>query len=378
MELLFKLLLTFRYSQDKLSDWNTPAFKSQGIDQSLNDNFSKKASLNIETDDSLKYYELDISEEFIVDYLSDKMEQMKVPKIIMIKKNPHSSRSTLETNHSKNNSVDTKRSLGSNTKKGIVNDESPGSKQNFSRMECDELYKAKRAQKPNESPVTSPSKKSPFDYSFADGSSLSDEMKGDAPNSFGDKLGLNNYGSPINNQLTPKTQADSVSRKNSCFSCSDEYFDRSLLVPSKPKLDRNKLKTQSKQLNLNFVNEDLEMKMYLDKAKSVNAKPFPSMKKHNKSVHSVLECIDEEDSNESIHSKDNSAYTVDPRYLTKEAYFSTLKKNKSSKAGRSSYSILAKKVTNEDLIKITKGRSTMSQPKQQYLSINRSQSRKLT
>lgn len=318
---------------------------------------------------------MDISEEFVVDYLSDKMEQIKIPKILMSKTNPHS-RSTLETGHSKNNSADSDNSFRSNTEKRTENIDSPGSKQNFSRMECDELYKASKVQEPNESPRRSPSKKAPFDYSFADSSSRSDEMKGDALISFGDKMTLNNEGTPVNYQLTPKTQADSVIRKNSCFSCSDNSYENSLILPTKPKLDRNKLKTESKRLDLNFVNKNLEMNVYLEKAKSLNAKPFAPMNRNNKSVHSVLECINEEDSSESMRSKDNSAYTADPRYLTKGEYFATIKKHKSSKVGRSSHSILAKKITADELISISKARSTMAQPKQQYLSINRGQSRK--
>jgi hypothetical protein len=117
------------------------------------------------------------------------------------------------------------------------------------------------------------------------------------------------------------------------------------------------------------------MRTYLEKAKSLNTKTLPSMSKNNKSVRSVLECIDEEDSNEDKLLSDNSAYTADPRYLYNGNFFASLKKD-TKKSGRTSYSILAPKVTSEDLFRMTKGRSALNHPKQQYLSINRAQNRK--
>jgi hypothetical protein len=116
------------------------------------------------------------------------------------------------------------------------------------------------------------------------------------------------------------------------------------------------------------------MRTYLEKAKSLNTKTLPSMRKNNKSVRSVLECIDEEDTNEEKVFSDNSVYTADPRYLLNGNFFSSLKKDK-KKSGRISYSILAPKVTTEDLFRLTKGRGSYNHPKQKYLSMNSVHSR---
>lgn len=70
-----------------------------------------------------------------------------------------------------------------------------------------------------------------------------------------------------------------------------------------------------------------------------------------------------------------SAHTADPRYFSKNKYTDALS-NAAVNRERPSYSILARKLDGNDLLKFTsmttrKGRSTLTQPRQQYLIKNR-------
>ena len=115
------------------------------------------------------------------------------------------------------------------------------------------------------------------------------------------------------------------------------------------------------------------MKAYLEKAKSLKTVTYSPLSKQSNSVHSVLEWIDEEDSNMERNSDGMSAHTWDPRYFSKNKYTDALTKAVSNRE-RPSYSILARKLNDEDLLKLTtmrNGRGTLVQPRQQYLIKNR-------
>jgi hypothetical protein len=199
--------------------------------------------LNIETKDDRKYYELDNTSDSGVEPLSNKMERMKVPNVMMYRSDAQSG-STTEAYSSKCATAGTFNSVGSNIEKVNLYLESPGSKQNFSQMECNEFFKAKKVQRLNESPTRSPSKINPFDYSFADSSNRSDKSKDNDSSTLGKKTYSVDNGVIIN---TLRTQADSTIRKDSCFSCSDSPHDSSLLIPHQNKINRNNIKTNSKQ-----------------------------------------------------------------------------------------------------------------------------------
>lgn len=71
----------------------------------------------------------------------------------------------------------------------------------------------------------------------------------------------------------------------------------------------------------------------------------------------MLECIDEEESNQSGRSsEDHSAHTTDPRYFSKKEYMTTLTQSHSYNDPRPKYSILAKKVSNDDIYDMTEKR----------------------
>lgn len=209
----------------------------------------------------------------------------------------------------------------------------------------------------------SPSKRKPFEYSFADSSSKNDSFEINEPISFVDRVkSVSRQKEEFNPQLegiSPSTQAGTM-RSGSCYGCEDKSNEKSVLLPRKNTFDTTKIKTN-------------KIKAYLAKAQSLNVNTLSP----TKSSHSVLDCIKEEDSSDSRLSGDNSACTVDPRYFTQKEQ---LKLQKSAtKVERTSYSILAKRVSHDDFIKqrvnLRKVRSSNAQPKQNSLLINRQRSR---
>ena len=98
-----------------------------------------------------------------------------------------------------------------------------------------------------------------------------------------------------------------------------------------------------------------------------------------KHSHSRLESIDEEensnDEGDQGSSIDNSAYTADPRYFTKSEYVEALHKAASVRDDdRQRYSIMVKRISNDDFSRMQKGkvkkyRSTATQPSQHKLQL---------
>jgi hypothetical protein len=86
------------------------------------------------TEDDKTYYELDNTGDFGVEPLSNKMERMKIPNVMMCRSDAQSG-STTEAHSSKYVPAGAYNSLGSNIERVNLYHESPDSKQNFSQME---------------------------------------------------------------------------------------------------------------------------------------------------------------------------------------------------------------------------------------------------
>jgi len=269
------------------------------------------------------------------------------------------------TLHSKKNSLQINQTELPGVNIKLINPESPHSKQDYDSEDVDEHSKSCIMKLPRGSPERSPSKR-PFSYSFAGGSEKGREgYREYRQMSFVDKVKEYNYTNSINNDnlnaITPSTKAGSDMRKNSCFSCADQKFEENFKVP-KDKVDRGKIKTK-------------KMKAYLEKAKSLKNTTYSPLSKQSNSVHSILEAIDEEGSSVNSQADGLSNHTADPRYFSKNQYTEVLSNVASVNRERPSYSILAKKLSDDDLLMHTtmmkKSRSTMHQPRQQYLLRNK-------
>lgn len=114
------------------------------------------------------------------------------------------------------------------------------------------------------------------------------------------------------------------------------------------------------------------MKAYLEKSKSMNVKSFSPLSKMDRNIESVLEWIDEEDSNDD---KNSRGYSVDPRMYDNNQYSKYFSKSSTMKKTKSKYSILTTKFSNTEFLqkplkKLNRTRSTMTQPKKLFLGMD--------
>lgn len=116
----------------------------------------------------------------------------------------------------------------------------------------------------------------------------------------------------------------------------------------------------------------------MEKAKGLDVNGYSPLLKNSRSA---LECINEENSSENQLSQDSSAFTSDARYFSKRDYATVLTRSATSNDAQNKYSILAKRISNDDMLEITekrmtKRRTTNKQPKQNLLQIDKKLSSK--
>lgn len=329
---------------------------------------SKASSLQLDDDNSPSYYELTASDEHLVENLSDKMKKIPKPNITMTK----SYNAKQPTSMLVFNSEDDHDNHITESRRVNNGDESPNSRAEYDRRSMDESYARGKIRYPKGSPKKR-ANRLPFCYNTH---STEDTLLNKDADSKG-------RGSPTNdlNEITPSTKAESLFRSNnSCYSCQDPYLMDNEEVPV-IKGKHKQIKTKSRIILYYLF---IELETYLQKAKGLEAKTYSPVIMRDSSN---LECIDEEGSHEEkLSSEDHSALTAEPHHISKEDYYNALQRSHTANDGARKYSILAKRVSNDDFLDITEKRKTSikkrgtesSQPKQQLLSINKGVSSKST
>lgn len=351
------------------------------------DNFEHKVSLMSENDKQQNSNIEDSEEEF--DTVSNKISVLDKQKLVLDKVNAQSG-STMATNLTKNGSWDLENlNLAALEMKISDFDEinylkSPQSKIDYQCEDIDEHLKGKKLNTPRKSTSKSPSWRPSSKYFVKNNKNESKNQLSfvDKVKEYHNNKNLNTF-QEISNEISPSTKPENEMRKISCFSCKNQKTEENFKIPKNRRKKENNFKTESELKFLNKFNFALkiltsfflEMNAYLEKVKNMNMKSFSPQSKMDSSVHSILECINEEDSNDEKKSDDWSAYTADPRMFTKNQFNESFPRSSTMKNERPRYSILAKRINHDEFFQKSlvnkRCRSSLVQPKQQYLKMKK-------
>lgn len=196
-----------------------------------------RTPIEISEDHSPSYYELDASDEQMIENLSDKMHRIRLPRITVCKTNiTEESKSPVITVPNTGDSYD-----DIVTEKRKVSN-SPDSRQHYDRRSVDESYARGNMKIPRSSPTHSPSKR------VCEYPATRDQFRGEEFDSFGpgDKTKSTPGPDTARDLNTPSTKADTVIRSNSWLSCTNKHVSGNEKVLTKKKHNSRRVNTQSK------------------------------------------------------------------------------------------------------------------------------------
>lgn len=202
--------------------------------------------------------EVDGSEEYLGDTVSNKIDTSSLQKLSLTKINTQSG-STMASNHSKKGSldIDSNPLVVSDLKFGGNN--SPSSKQNYESSDWDEHYDSGIFKVPRRSPKKNPSN-NPFGYSFF--SESSEGTPKECKTSFVDRVVEYNNTRKTNSlieckdTLSPTTNAETT-RKISCLSCEDPDSREQMNLSRDIKKNPKSFKSDSKLQRIRYRNASL-------------------------------------------------------------------------------------------------------------------------